>query len=162
MDLSVEYQLRKSEIFDLFGKVTTNFEPFLHDLMLSTLRNTASRYEALDFLSNERKHIADMMLKDLNATVGKYHADALDIQLFHVDLPSRFESWIEEIENIKLNQQRELEERKVELAQEGNTLVKQTIELDAAKQEMLIDAAAEVKKPKSSVREAGLRPKSQP
>ena len=84
------------------------------------------------------------MLKELNVTLTPLHITVKDLHLFHVSVASDFQKWIQDIENIKLEQKLKLEDRVLQLANQNNLKAKEKIDLNAARREIVINAERDV------------------
>ena len=144
MDLDFEYILSPDKIVSLYNLLGRKFEDELNVAALSALHRTSAKFEALDFLSPKRYHIRTEMLKELNVTLTPLHVTVKDLHLFHVSVASQFQKWIQDIENIKLQQSLELEDRILQLANQNNLKAKDKIDLNAARREIIINAEKDV------------------
>ena len=144
MDLDFEYILTPSKIVDLYNLLGRKFEDEINVAALSALHRTSAKFEALDFLSPRRYHIRSEMLKELNVTLTPLHITVKDLHLFHVSVASEFQKWIQDIENIKLEQKLKLEDRILQLANQNNLKAKEKIDLNAARREIIINAERDV------------------
>lgn len=146
MDITVEYKLIKEEIRPLFDLFLDQYEDFVDSAMLAELLNTASKFPAGDFISIARQNISLAMHEALDERLNPFHVDVVDVQLRAIDLVDAYEEKIELLEGQKLAQQEALAQRNVDLQNEANDRVTQVIELEAIRQQTLIDAQAEVDK----------------
>ena len=142
MDVMLEFKLIGKDVKKIFNLVKLDFMPMYQILASNVLRNVAAKYEAFSFLNKDRQAIGEEMRTRLNQTFFKYHAEVLSVQLFHVDLPDQFEGWIREVERLRLDQRKEVEQRNVAIAQQNNTIFETEVRLKADKLKSVIDATA--------------------
>jgi len=140
MDLDFEYQINPDKLVDLYQLLGREFEQEINIAALSALHRTSSKFAALDFLSPKRVIIRDEMLQELNRTLTPLAMNVRSLHLFHVQVASVFQGWIQEIENIKLEQQLKGEDRVLQLANQKNMKAKAVIDLNAARKEIIINA----------------------
>ena len=140
MDVMLEFKVGKDE--EDLNLVKSDFMPMYQILASNVLRNVVAKYEAFSFLNKERRAIGEEMRTRLNQTFFKYHAEVLSVQLFQVDLPDQFEGWIREVERLRLDQRKEVEQRNVAIAQQNNTIFETEVRLKADKLKSVIDATA--------------------
>lgn len=144
LDVDFEYSFRKDSIRKVYDLLGSNTTKEIHVAALSALHRSSSKYTALQFLSPDRVSIRDAMLEELKKSLSPLFVDVKDLHLFHVTVSSKFQGWIQAIQNIKLLQEQAIEVRTLEIAGETNALKKATIDLDSNKETILIDAAKDV------------------
>jgi len=104
--IDIDYRLRPAEISSLFEKVTTGYHTLYQRVARSSLRNTASRFKAMTYLTatdeGNRENISLTMRTDLDNAIKPYHADILRVHMRSVDLPAAFEQAFADVEQLKL------------------------------------------------------------
>ena len=144
MDVTVEYKLDGSKITELFELVGQDSRKPLQIVIFSALQNEASKHDATKFLGSERSEVAEKMKIAANESATKFFAEVLQVHLFHIDLPDRFETIIQEIQNIRLDQQSQLELRKFSLLTEKNKFLESKLNLEADAAGKLIDMSKKI------------------
>jgi len=140
MDLDFEYAIDPDKLVDLYKLLGQKFETEINIAALSALHRSSSKFLALDFLSPKRTEIRREMLNELNKTLSPLYMNVESLHLFHVSVVSEFQGWIQDIENIKLEQKLKLEDRILQIANQNNLKAKAIIDLQSAKKEIIINA----------------------
>jgi hypothetical protein len=140
MELDFEYSFQKDRIretYDTFGK---NYTQEIKIACQSAIHRASASYKALQFLSPDRTLIQEGMLAELNKTLAPLYVTAEVVHLFHVTVAKRFQGWITNIENIKLQQKEAYEKRSLLIAGEQNLYAKSKIDLKKENETIHIDA----------------------
>ena len=144
MDIMIEYELQKDNIRALYDLAADEYGVMYQLLAGASLRNVANTFPAINFLDSTRRNISLAMKEALVSTFKPYYADVLSVQLFHVDLPDRYESWIKRIESSRLDQKKERAYRVVAIQNKMNEYTKAKIDLTTDAQKAKIEAQAKV------------------
>ena len=120
IDVTVEYKFKPNSIPKLFELVGQDAFTPVQTVVFSALQNEASKHAAADFLNDKRDQIARSMRINANESLATFHTEVINVNLFHVDLPDQFETLIQEIQNIRLDQKTQMEVRKYKLLEEEN------------------------------------------
>lgn len=99
MNIDVQYQLRKEELFDIFWEygVEKSLRSLLSDIVLDSVRDVCGKYHALDFPDKRNEIQSDMqntLTIDLNLTNS--HTDIQYLQLVNYEFPSELNDAIDE------------------------------------------------------------------
>jgi hypothetical protein len=131
IDVTVEYKFKPNSIPKLFELVGQDAFTPVQTVVFSALQNEASKHAAADFLNDKRDQIARNMRISANESLATFYTEVINVNLFHVDLPDEFETLIQEIQNIRLDQKTQMEIRKYKLLEEENNFMRAKISLAA-------------------------------
>ena len=99
MNLDIQYQLYKDQLFDLFWEFGEegNVKQFMRDITQDSVRDTCGKYEALDFLENRDGIQSDMetsLSYDFNISTA--HAELTFLELANYEYPHILNQAIDE------------------------------------------------------------------
>lgn len=130
LEVSFQYQLNVTTLYDLYAKYALNYEPIFVNMAIDLITEWATRYNATEFFSN-RSAISYSMETNLKS---KFEVEAFSdvpfFQLRAVSLPAAFEKAIQETEVKKQDIQ-------TAQAEKDNQEVQMTTKVLQAEQEAL-------------------------
>ena len=138
IDVTVEYKFKSDSIPKLFALVGQEAFAPVQTVVFSALQNEASKHAAADFLSDRRDEISQRMQIRANESLATFYTEVINVNLFHVDLPDQFETLIQEIQNIRLDQKTQMEVRNIKLLEEQNNFMQSKLLLAAEAADKLI------------------------
>eukprot|EP00808_Paulinella_micropora_P030790 g23284.t1 len=93
LDMSVEYRLRRSDIFNLYSRYGTDYHGRYQVMTVRAVKQISKEYEAVEFFTH-REQIGREMAAALRARFGEEYADVELFNLRHIGLPNGFEQKI--------------------------------------------------------------------
>ena len=124
LDISYQYQLHGDELYELYTTYTRNYLDVFVKVSRDVLRDIASNFTAIEFLT-DRLTIGNAMENALNIAFQSIYADIVSFQLTNIDLPNTFEA---ALESVKVSEQ----QRQVALFEQEAAIIRaETLLIDA-------------------------------
>eukprot|EP00761_Pharyngomonas_kirbyi_P014367 gb/GECH01014397.1/.p1 GENE.gb/GECH01014397.1/~~gb/GECH01014397.1/.p1 ORF type:complete len:314 (+),score=57.01 gb/GECH01014397.1/:1-942(+) len=105
LDVSLQYRIERDKIISVFKNFAGGYKSIVDQIARNAIRNTASRYDAIDFFE-VRQNIAPTMKIDLQESLNAVDITVVYLQLRGVNLPDQYEDIIES---------KEIERQRIEL-----------------------------------------------
>jgi hypothetical protein len=102
-DASFQYKLKMESLYAIYMNYSNSYSSKLLQIARGSLRNTASKYSATQFLQN-RENVSEAMRTDLWNSLTDINVDVEAFQLRTITLPASFMNATEQVEVAKLKQ----------------------------------------------------------
>lgn len=89
MDVSYQYQLIPEELSQLFEKRNTVFRPFIENLAMAAIKDTATNFSADAFL-RDRQKIEETMVSEIDKVLKQAHTTIRGFQMRRVTFPPTY------------------------------------------------------------------------
>jgi len=89
IDISFQYQLRPTELSDLYDKVALAYAPFIENVANTAIKNTTTSFTAEEWTQNRAK-IQAALFESVDAALDQANADCVSLQLGYVKFPQTY------------------------------------------------------------------------